>query len=1270
MTDDGRQPGTEPEAESARRRYDSEAETRASAPPRPDIEAEARDEYVPSDAVEAVRGDPDEVIRVGTGSTYAREETVPLQSRTVGRYRIVKLISHGGMSSVYQAIDPHMDRLIALKICRVTAEDAESDLRRFRTEVRSSARLNHPNIVRILDSGSSKGMEFFAMEFIDGQTLGDYVREHRPPFRQRAVLMRDVAEAVQHAHECGILHRDIKPGNVILDQAGVPHVTDFGLAKQLGASFHLTLAGEALGTPNYMPPEQAAGKQDLIGFESDVWSLGAVLYEVLTRRPPFDGESAHEVLRKVLDSEPEPPRAINESIPRELELITLKCLEKPIGRRYRTAIDLAADLNRYITGGVVEAKPPSLLYRSRKFALRHRLALGIVALILSLATILSAVMFNLKQRQESVWRLAANHSLLAGAPEAAAVLRADLQGPGSPPPADPLGLRLPAGQWLWFERPALLNDVRVEVDVVWTRVPDGIQIAINANRETTAAAPQLPQGYIATYHNVSGGNCDILRVQQGPEVLHRAPLAGQSFGVARLIFQRRGTLLQLFHDGALVEEVHDILPLAGSGHDQVGLRCLGGDMRVRRVRIHRLPLPELSPPLVAGDALANHGNWRGAADHYLTVHQDFAGSAFIPEALAKAYFCALRAETPALAARAERLLAEEHPASPMRRFVLEEQIRRLWIAGKQTDALELVAEVLALDPSSRILEFLLENRDRPLLSPSRRRLFELLPRCSAALNLDLTGLGLEDLDFLAGVRLRSLDVSRNRIEDLGPLIGTGLTTLICRHNRIYELGPLDDLPLVVLDCSYNPITSLAPLAGSGLQHLEVRGTAISDLGPLAELPLKAVRVDHTPIPSLTPLRALRLNELGVAGTLLTELGPLNTDNMVTLDISGTAIAALPDLADGQLRRLNCADTPLDDLRALAGTGLRTLDCSRIRARDFSPLAGLPLAELHADETALSDLARLGLDRLERLSVAGTPLTDLGPLADSRLYRLDASRTPVADLSPLAGTTLRELAIARSEVTDLAPLAGLNLARADLAHTRIADLGPLAGSRLDHLDLTACPIADLTPLSGQRPRILYAADTRLTDCRPLLGTHLRALDLSGLAPTHVPQEATVLLDPLRCPPELLAALLDGQRVAILNGKVDPQALREAHRRRDPSELLDRCPVFRDHRYLLLPGRHQRSEAVELAAAWGGEMLTLDDIAEADFVAGRFGAWPVWARITDYHTMLARRAPGAPLQPADDQARWQDHLEALEPAVRVGHWRPARGEKRLLVVEFDR
>jgi eukaryotic-like serine/threonine-protein kinase len=338
--------------------------------------------------------------RIGTPSTVTDElspaRTAALPMRVDG-YDLLSELGRGGTGVVYLARHVHLKRLVALKMIQSPAHRCSRQLARFRGEAEVLASIQHPNIIQIYEVGECDGQPFLALEYLPGGGLDRRLHGRPQPPRQAAQLLRTLVRAVGAAHQAGVIHRDLKPANVLLTADGTPKITDFGLAKRLDATTGQTTTGDILGTPHYMAPEQAYGRRDAVGPWTDIYALGAILYELLTGRPPFSGATVWDTLEQMTSLDPVPPSRLQAKVPRDLEIICLKCLEKGPQRRYASAADLAEDLRRFLANEPIRARPSPVWERAWKWV-RRRPALASLcgAGLLSAVVLLGSVIVGLK----------------------------------------------------------------------------------------------------------------------------------------------------------------------------------------------------------------------------------------------------------------------------------------------------------------------------------------------------------------------------------------------------------------------------------------------------------------------------------------------------------------------------------------------------------------------------------------------------------------------------------------------------------------------------------------------------------------------------------------------------------------------------------------------------------------------------------------------------------------------------------------------------------
>jgi len=347
-----------------------------------------------------------------TAGEPPRQTEGPAEFPKVVGYELLEVVGHGGMGVVYKARQLRLNRLVALKMIRAGSLAKPEDLVRFNIEAEAIARLSHPNIIQIYDIGEAGGLPFVALELLEGGSLDGRLAGRTQPAAAAASLLATLARAIDVAHQAGIVHRDLKPANVLYSCDGIAKITDFGLAKRLEQDGH-TEAGQVLGSPNYIPPEQASGNARNAGAAADVYALGAILYQMLTGRPPFQGSTPLETVLQVLHTEPVPPSRLQPSVPRDLETICLTCLAKAPAKRYATGLALANDLDRFGAGRPIHARRTPLWERGLKWARRRPVVSTLVGLIGLGTLVLMAAGLSLLARQAALDAAARHNNDLA-----------------------------------------------------------------------------------------------------------------------------------------------------------------------------------------------------------------------------------------------------------------------------------------------------------------------------------------------------------------------------------------------------------------------------------------------------------------------------------------------------------------------------------------------------------------------------------------------------------------------------------------------------------------------------------------------------------------------------------------------------------------------------------------------------------------------------------------------------------------------------------------
>src|SRR6266508_4538579 len=344
---------------------------------------------------------PDDVAPASDNKTKARLAKILGE---LGDYELLEEVGRGGQGVVFRARQKSLNRSVALKVIGLGQWATKAHLKRFRLEAEAAASLDHPCIVPIYEVGERDGQCYFSMKFVEGGQLDEVVKHTPLSIRQAMELIAKVARTVHYAHEHGILHRDIKPGNILLDAKGEPQLTDFGLARLVESESTVTRTLEVLGTPSYMAPEQAAGNNAAtagLTSATDVYGLGAVLYQLLSGHPPFAGGTTYETIKLLLETEPRPPRLWNPKIDRDLSTICLKCLEKDPQRRYSSALVLAEDLERWLRHEPISARRTGVVGRGKKCLQRNPTAAAVVTLSLALIAAVGVIVWKSELRYHS-----------------------------------------------------------------------------------------------------------------------------------------------------------------------------------------------------------------------------------------------------------------------------------------------------------------------------------------------------------------------------------------------------------------------------------------------------------------------------------------------------------------------------------------------------------------------------------------------------------------------------------------------------------------------------------------------------------------------------------------------------------------------------------------------------------------------------------------------------------------------------------------------------
>ena len=878
-----------------------------------------------------------------------------------------------------------------------------------------------------------------------------------------------ICDGMAFAHAKGVIHRDLKPDNIMVGEFGEVQIMDWGLAKVVGdkgqgtrdggpeeeeergqdlshqssvtrpeseirspksaiqdesairkadtvrsvrtdSDVALTVDGQITGTPAYMPPEQAEGKLELIDHRSDVYSLGAILYEILTLERPIEGDTVHKVLLNVSDGNVTPPeqRTPGRHVPKELSAVVMKAMATNRRKRYQSVQDLGQDIRLFLEGRSVSAKEDTFVEAFTKLMKRNKgvsVTAAAAAVVLAIGLGGAFVKITAERNEAIAQKLAAED---ARREQHETALKASMQ------------LALQAARAAEIGR---MGEARIRADAAAQMAPDG------------------PWGHYA--------RGKLAMAEKNLEIAERE--LRKAVEITPDDERCKAALAQL---------------LAMSGNLEAAAALVAGDAKTGDWHALRR----------AGDALYAAERYREAEKAYTRAIDQFGVSQRVRERerdwrllieKADAFLAGELFPDAKIAYEKALVLAEADATAPPElplatRKKLEEVERGLsdlrgtlgrakgnaWAWVQCEGFHDAIKSLPAEEQFQRIEAKLQELHGKSVATGS---------------------------DIRDGV-LRRVRVT-NEIEYLQPLKGVPVETLFARRARLSDLSALRGAPLRSLDLADNRhIADLSPLRGMPLEELNLQwATLVSDLSPLEGMALKKLNL--------------------VCCRQVHDLGPLKGMPLVEFHCSGGGIKDLSALRGMPLERLVCHGTDVDDLSPLEGAPLAELTCTYCPISDLGPLEGMPLRALDCLGTRVRDLALLRGMALCQLGCGQTLVTDLGPLKGMPLEKLNCGSTRVRDLSPLAGMPLRWLVCNHTDVRDLAPLAGMPLTFLDCRSTKVRDLGPLKGMPLSSLHLSGTQVADLSPLKGAPLKSLIIEETDVTDLTPLEGMGLEQLSLT-------------------------------------------------------------------------------------------------------------------------------------------------------------------------------
>jgi Leucine-rich repeat (LRR) protein len=1005
----------------------------------------------------------------------------------LGNFQIVGILGEGGMGVVYEAVDRFIERRVALKVLPDGLAKDPKALKRFLAEAKSAGKLNHPNAVAIHQVGEQAGTYFIVMELVRGGSARDFING-RGPFNwpEATRITADVCRALYAAHQVGLVHRDIKPSNIMRASDGTVKLADFGLAKQADGGGVLSAAGVAVGTPEYMSPEQCYGRP--LDGRTDIYSLGATFFTLLTGRSPYGGRPGVVETMQAHCSDPIPdPRMFNPSVPDAVAEIVFRAMAKKPADRHQTIAEMLAELEAVLPA---EGAPvgPGPEWSDFVAALPGRRSTTIRPVSGSLVTTAAPAA---RDGRSLLTGMIAGAVLAAGVTVLGAALL--LRGTGEPVPAktdppaavvppvrpaDPVTLdpepkvRLPEpppDPPAKTEPPEIRRDPEPKRDPDPPERPPDDPVVAEFVRKIAAVQLLGPEDR-ADAGKVLADLAELAARHIGSEDRRRRETAG----VAREMTRRVRLRLKLNRPGpadpAFVERVSK-MPVPRQ------IEAVTDEIRKRNPGFSGGLLPTMEGGVVTGVRLAPEQVWD------LTPLRAFSGLQNL--------FCA--------GSESKTVLLED--ISPLKGLAL----RVIDVSGtgvSDLSALEGAPLEVANLSGCRVTDL------SPLRKASLRILYlrstpvaDLSPLAGQPLSeLNIAETQVADLSPLRGGLVSHLTIDATPVSDLSPLKGMeSLTILSAYKTPVRDLSPLARGKLRELKLSFSLVSDLTPLRGLPLQRLLVRGTTVADVSALADsLSLEALHWDmkawHDPagIALLRTLPRLRfINDSGRERVLAKAEEASAAWRRFLADVAGkrpdeqvaAVVAKLKETNpgfDGEVRPQTGSDavtglalatdsvwdlSPLRALPELENLFATGRGPGRGRLWDLSPLVGLKLRNVSLVHNHVRDLSALADMPLERLDVSGNPVTDLRPLARMRLRSLGAMSTEITDLSPLRQMKLEELDVGGTRVRDLSPLAGMPLLTLRVQDTPAKDLAVLRGMPLKDLRLSFDPARDQTLLKS-------------------------------------------------------------------------------------------------------------------------------------------------------------------------------------------------------------
>lgn len=860
------------------------------------------------------------------------------------KYIFRKSIGRGGMKMVIQVKDRDTMRDIAMAVFPDAANRPAADSRRFIDEARITASLEHPNIVPVHDIGiDANGAPYFTMKLLRGETLASVLKKldaGDPEYKKLytlPVLLRifnRVCDAVSFAHSKGVIHLDLKPENIQLGDFGEVLLMDFGLAKviskadedeQKEAPVHtnqtyipgVTVDGITKGTPGYMAPEQAAGKNSLKDFRTDVYALGAILYSIVTYLNPLtEQEDMKQMMLDTVHGRIVPPRerTPGHRIPYALDAVVRKAMSVKLSSRYQSVKELRDEVRAFLAGFPTQAEKAGLAKQFLLFARRNKITFP--AITLSIVLLLGIAYYAIQEaaKQKSSWielykdnftdqNIAANNYSFYNSTIFKKLPSWKMS---------KQGLHMKSGEWFFLEKFNMRSGQRVVLKFI---PPKGtsLKIALYTKIEPLEYAWETPAGYTVVL-SAFGGTLDLIyrNEKQGMGTIlvsgNTRIIPGE---LNTVVIERENERfsIRINDEEALVAT--DLFPMNIADSNSFGLRADGDGVILESIELYRLAMPEKASPLVAGDALMERNYYQDAVEQYMTIAENYEKGLISDTALAKAYVAAStfiedrKTRDDIRTAIMEWFEPRMDKKYAYRELIIETDALVYWKDGNYDLAFKTLDRLFKLNPKSEVMMKILQLPHKELPPDVSVKMLTYIAKNTRLTRLNLSGFGITSLKKLSSMRLRYLncsgnqldslegveympleflDCSNNKLTSLEPIRYAAIKTLVCSKNELTSLSSVDMSELTTLDISFNDMTSLDSVTGKELSILRTRGNKISTLAPLSGMKLRALDVGKTDVSDLSVLKEMPLETLLIDQTPVTDLSDLKDLKLFSLSL--------------------------------------------------------------------------------------------------------------------------------------------------------------------------------------------------------------------------------------------------------------------------------------------------------------------------------------------------------------------------------------------------